>query len=699
MTAYGTPLDPRGERSQVKLGRYEVVRELGKGAMGIVYLAKDPLIGRLVALKTIRPTAHADDDDEAKEFQQRFIREAQAAGILNHPAIVTVHDIGQDEPSGMSFIAMEYVEGQNLKEALTQGRPLNFDQIGDIAAQIAEALDFAHSKGIVHRDVKPANIILLEGLRAKITDFGIAKIASGGANLTSTGQFLGTPNYMAPEQIKGAPVDGRTDIFSLGICLYECLTRRKPFGGDSLTSISYKIVHEPFPPLHDINPQIPDGYTDVVGMCLAKDPAKRFQRGRDLANALRAVIRGERPSRPEPLLEDITMVTRDHDKLPTVEIPFPEADARGTNPASYTATSMAAAVAAAAPSAVVPGQAPAAGSGPRVRKSATPGGVVRKTLDGMKANPIWYRRIPPVIFLAIVTVLIVGLVATVMSLRRKEVPPRVVDAKVEARHAKERQLRNEGNALIAQGRVDDAYAKFQELARVAPNSPANNQVLRKLDAIRQQTQATRAQLDQAKDKFNEGVTLLNKNDYAGAAKSFEESFHLNPNSEETVTYLKIAQQGEDLTRREKLQKQQFRSQEAVTQTSGQRPPLTGTASTRGVTSTAPTATGAATAHLTTVVNANVTDGYIMVKAGSQMLAYEQLWQETGRFFTKRKVARPVNVTKELIPANTDLDVWFVVPNLDVKDHKVIRQNFQPGGTHTLTVTFDPATKRVDYHVN
>src|SRR5258705_1017443 len=260
--------------------------------MGIVYLAKDPLIGRLVALKTIRPSAHADDED-TREFQQRFVREAQAAGILNHPSIVTVHDIGQDEPSGMSFIAMEYVEGQNLKEVLAQGRPLSFEQAGDIVSQVAEALDFAHAKGIVHRDVKPANIILIEGNRAKITDFGIAKIASGGANLTSTGQFLGTPNYMAPEQIKGAPVDGRTDIFSLGICLYECLTRRKPFGGDSLTSISYKIVHEPFPPLHDINPQIPDGYADVVGTCLAKDPTKRYQRAKDLATALRAVIRGE----------------------------------------------------------------------------------------------------------------------------------------------------------------------------------------------------------------------------------------------------------------------------------------------------------------------------------------------------------------------------------------------------------------------
>src|SRR5207237_5746520 len=175
--------------------------------------------------------------------------------------------------------------------------PLSCEQIGDLIAQIADALDFARSKGIVHRDVKPANIILLEGNRAKITDFGIAKIATSVSNLTGTGQFLGTPNYMAPEQIKGSPVDGRTDIFSLGICLYECLTRRKPFGGDSLTSISYKIVHESFPPLLEVNPQIPEGYEEVVAHALAKDPAKRFQRGREMANAVRAVIRGEKPGR------------------------------------------------------------------------------------------------------------------------------------------------------------------------------------------------------------------------------------------------------------------------------------------------------------------------------------------------------------------------------------------------------------------
>src|SRR6185369_4783219 len=294
----------RGEQV-LKLGRYEVVRELGKGAMGIVYLAKDPLIGRLVALKTIRPAAHADDD-ETREFQQRFIREAQAAGI--------------------PFIAMEYVEGQNLKEILAQGRTLTFEQIADIIGQIADALDFAHSKGIVHRDVKPANIILIEGNRAKITDFGIAKIASSAANLTTTGQFLGTPNYMAPEQIKGSPVDGRTDIFSLGICLYECLTRRKPFGGDSLTSISYKIVHEPFPSPREINPDIPEAFEEIVARCLAKDPAKRYQRGREMATALRAVLRPEAGPRPEPVPEDETIITRDIGRAPTVEIPFPDGE-------------------------------------------------------------------------------------------------------------------------------------------------------------------------------------------------------------------------------------------------------------------------------------------------------------------------------------------------------------------------------------
>src|SRR6266511_623820 len=460
--------------------------------MGIVYLAKDPLIGRLVALKTIRPAAHSDDDD-TKEFQQRFVREAQAAGILNHPAIVTVHDIGQDESTGVSFIAMEYVEGQNLKEVLAPGKTLSVDQIGDIIAQIADALDFAHSKGIIHRDVKPANIILLEGNRAKIMDFGIAKIASSVANLTSTGQFLGTPNYMAPEQIRGAPVDGRTDIFSLGICLYECLTRRKPFGGDSLTSISYKIVHEPFPPLQEINPQIPDGYDDVVAHALAKDPAKRYQRGREFASALRAVVRGEKPGRVSDSFFADTMVTHDRERLPTMEVPFPDAE-----------------------------EAPPASNGGPFDTNPRPSGsqpAVQTALSPARSRPaktgpsILRRSLSPPLFLGIVAVMLLAFVGSIFAIKRKYPKPATVDVQSEARLIKQKQLRNEAQQLLSQGRVDDAYVKYEELHKLAPNSAVASEMLQRLSLIRQQRQVTQQQIAQAAQKFDDGVALYNAKKY------------------------------------------------------------------------------------------------------------------------------------------------------------------------------------------
>jgi len=549
-----TETPSHGENGPLKLARYEIVRELGKGAMGIVYLAKDPLIGRLVALKTIRPAAHSDDD-ETKEFQQRFVREAQAAGILNHPAIVTVHDIGQDDASGMSFIAMEYVEGHNLKEVLAQGRALSFEQIGDIASQVAEALDFAHAKGIVHRDVKPANVILIEGNRAKITDFGIAKIASGGANLTSTGQFLGTPNYMAPEQIKGAPVDGRTDIFSLGICIYEMLTRRKPFGGDSLTSISYKIVHEPFPPLLDINPQIPEGYQDVVAQCLAKDPAKRYQRGRDLANALKAVIRGERPVRVEPMLADETVVTRaDRDKLPTVEVPFPEADqSPGVDTKAH--------------GQVPPVPPPPAATPPKARAPRAPlGPKVRKTLTNVRAMPLWKTPIPAAIFLGIAAVLIVGLVAAVVTIRSKHVKLRPVDTRAATRIAREHQLRTEANELIHKGRVAEAYAKYVELSKLAPGSPAVIDTMRRLEATLDQSRRGQVRLDLAKQKFDEGLVLYNEKKFAEATPLFLDSFHINPSSEEAAKYLKLSQQEELKAQEAKAARQRAQQQRQVATT-------------------------------------------------------------------------------------------------------------------------------------
>jgi len=276
------PPEPGPSNLPRKFARYEVERELGKGAMGVVFLGRDPVIGRRVALKTIR--ADGDDSSDSREFTERFLREAQAAGTLSHPNIVTIHDVGEEVETGTSFIAMEYVEGKNLKQLLKDKVSFSYDRIAEIVISVGEALDYAHRRGIVHRDVKPANIILTNDGTVKITDFGIAKMES--SSLTATGQFLGTPNYMSPEQVTAEIVDGRSDLFSLGVVLYELLTKKKPFAGDNLTSISYKIVHEEYPSPQTYDAAIPAEFNPILARALAKDPAARFQSGRDFVKAL-----------------------------------------------------------------------------------------------------------------------------------------------------------------------------------------------------------------------------------------------------------------------------------------------------------------------------------------------------------------------------------------------------------------------------
>ena len=279
--------------------------------MGVVYLGRDPVIGRLVALKTIR--AVSEDDVEQREFQERFLREAQAAGILSHPNIVTVHDVGEDSSTETSFIAMEYVEGKNLKQILSEKTPFSSERVAEIVGQVAEALDYAHRRGIVHRDVKPANIIITPEGQVKITDFGIAKTEK--SNLTTTGQFLGTPNYMSPEQVTGDAVDGRSDLFSLGVVLYELLTRKKPFTADNLTSISYKIVHEQFVPPETYDAAIPPEFTTVLDKALAKDPGERFQRGNDFALSLYEFKAREEERQ---MLRDLGQMVAEAEKLGSV---------------------------------------------------------------------------------------------------------------------------------------------------------------------------------------------------------------------------------------------------------------------------------------------------------------------------------------------------------------------------------------------
>ena len=270
-----------------KLGRYEVLEEIGKGAMGVVYLARDPLIGRLVALKTFR-VGFAAKDDELVQFRSRFVREAQSAGILSHPNIVTIHDVVDEGASGICFIAMEYVKGTNLKQLLQRPDPFSHVFVAEVISQIAEALDYAHSRGVVHRDIKPANILITADNKVKITDFGIARLDT--SNLTMEGQLLGTPNYMAPEQIQGKDVDHRADIFSLGVVFYEMLTRKKPFQGENLTQVTHKIVYEPFVPPEETVQDLPAGLSAVLTRCLQKDPNRRYPRANEVARDLRSAL-------------------------------------------------------------------------------------------------------------------------------------------------------------------------------------------------------------------------------------------------------------------------------------------------------------------------------------------------------------------------------------------------------------------------
>ena len=264
-----------------KIGRYQIVSELGRGSMGVVYQAHDPVIGRMIAIKTM--LTEGLGSAEFVEYKARFQREAQTAGVLAHPNIVTVYDFGED--NGLLYLAMEVLEGQSLEKVVEAQNILPVETIIPIYEQVCSALHHAHTHNIVHRDVKPGNIMILSSGLVKVMDFGIAKMMSTG--MTQAGQILGTPNYMSPEQVKGRPVDGRSDIFSLGVILYELLTGEKPFGGQNITTVIYKIINEnPIPP-RELDAAIHPGLSHITSKALAKNPDERYQACRELAEDLK----------------------------------------------------------------------------------------------------------------------------------------------------------------------------------------------------------------------------------------------------------------------------------------------------------------------------------------------------------------------------------------------------------------------------
>jgi len=264
------------------LGRYEIVAELGKGAMGVVYRANDPMLNRMVAIKTIN-TEEAGHEGMA-EYEARFYTEAKAAGGLNHPNIIIIYDIGKS--GHLVYMAMEYIEGQELREMLTDGQPIPVAKAVDFAAQVADGLAYAHQHQVVHRDIKPANIMITPDGRAKIADFGIASMRSSETR-TQTGVILGSPKYISPEQVVGKRADHRSDIFSLGVILYECITGATPFNGEGLSALMYQITnHDPAPPSSS-NSQVPVMLDYIMAKVLAKAPDARYQSAADFANDLR----------------------------------------------------------------------------------------------------------------------------------------------------------------------------------------------------------------------------------------------------------------------------------------------------------------------------------------------------------------------------------------------------------------------------
>jgi serine/threonine protein kinase len=266
---------------QPHLGRYIIDSEIGRGAMGVVFKATDSVLQRAVAVKTVNM---AMEKDHADKYEARFYQEARAAGALNHPNIVTVYDAGK--AGDVVYMAMEYIQGVELRSLLVEGQSMGVSQAISIAAQVAEGLGYAHAQGVVHRDIKPANIMVVSDGPVKITDFGIARMRAS-ADLTQTGVMLGSPKYMSPEQVIGKRADHRSDIFSLGVILYEMLTGAAPFAGENVTALMYQIVNFAPPAPSSVNRQVPEMLDFVVAKMLAKPLEERYQDARELAKDLR----------------------------------------------------------------------------------------------------------------------------------------------------------------------------------------------------------------------------------------------------------------------------------------------------------------------------------------------------------------------------------------------------------------------------
>ena len=488
-----------------RIGRYQIEETLGRGAMGVVYRARDPIIDRQVALKTMRVDL---DAEHAEEFRDRFVREAQAAGRLNHPGIVTVHDVGEDPESGLIYIAMEYVEGRDLKQMLADGHRFRPSEAARIAADVAIALDYAHSLGVVHRDIKPANIMLTRDGTAKITDFGIARLET--SNLTVEGQFIGTPNFMSPEQITGKAVDGRSDIFSLGVVLFNLLTEKRPFNGGTMHEVTLRIVQEPCPIPSTLSDRLPPAFNPVVLKCLEKNPDRRFQTGAEFARVLaalaRSLVQRETTDEASTAVFQPGLETRIHaDSKPATVAPSP--------------TSVF--------------------SRARLWVSERLQPVTKINL------PDWLRwEVQPLWAAALIAAALVMAIVPVLVLRsRIDRGPfagptpgatRNLHVVVSSLHAAENHMR-EGNL----GAAEDAILAALDQA---PTSPAARRLAAEIRHGLEVERTSAENQQRVSELVADGRGMYRRGDYSGARDEFRQALELDPKNEIATSYLELAEE-------------------------------------------------------------------------------------------------------------------------------------------------------------
>jgi tRNA A-37 threonylcarbamoyl transferase component Bud32 len=497
---------PMPARQQI--GRYEIIEVLGRGAMGVVYLARDPLIDRRVALKTLRVDL---DDEVATEFRERFLREARAAGRISHSGIVTIHDVGEDEESGLVFIAMEYVEGRDLKQLMMAGHSFRPSEAARIAAEVAHALDYAHSMGVVHRDIKPANIILTQEGTAKITDFGIARVES--SNLTVEGQFIGTPNFMSPEQITGEEVDGRSDIFSLGVVLFNLLTGQRPFAGETMHEVTMKVVQEPSPIPSTLSSEVPAAFNPIILKCLEKDPEDRFQTGAEVAQVLAALAR--------------SLTDRDPDDAASTGVYQPDLPTRMQRSDGEGATGLKAFLR----DVTFPGRP----QGPGAKQTIWDRLPLPEFLR-WNVTAKWARGV--VIGWSLLWIALAG----VLVLRLPDEPnPAPGDGTVLNRHRVARYLMEAERQLRAGDPTAAAAAAAVALDQV-PASPGARWLATEARAAIEEARLTEASRAKVEELIREGREAYRQGQYTTAVERFEAALELDSENELAVSYLELARE-------------------------------------------------------------------------------------------------------------------------------------------------------------